>query len=150
MSAPSPMISSYERNVRNYTEADEDSRLRTGYFQLEYERTRELLLRHLPSPPVTIIDVGGGSGTYAAWLSKQGYQVHLIDPVPKHVEQARATSSRQKDYPLASAEIGDARHLPPQDGLDRFTTSSKKKTVCCVCAKPTVFLRGGDGSGVRQ
>ena len=55
------MISSYERILRYYTEANEDSRLRTGYFQLEYERTRELLLRHLPPPPATIIDVGGGS-----------------------------------------------------------------------------------------
>jgi SAM-dependent methyltransferase len=38
--------------------------------------------------------------------------VHLLDPVPKHVEQARAASSRQPERPLASAEVGDARHLP--------------------------------------
>lgn len=145
------MISSYERIVRYYTEADEDSRLRTGYFQLEYERTRELLLRHLPPPPATIIDVGGGSGTYAGWLAKQGYQVHLIDPVPKHVEQARATSSRQNDHPLASAEIGDARHLPQQDGFadallllgPLYHLIEKEDRFLCLREAHRVVKRGG-------
>jgi ubiquinone/menaquinone biosynthesis C-methylase UbiE len=39
----------------------------------------------------------------------------LIDPVRKHVEQARAASAKQPDHPLASAEIGDARRLPQAD-----------------------------------
>jgi hypothetical protein len=41
--------------------------------------------------------------------------VHLLDPVPKHVEQARTASARQPEYPLASAEVGDARRLPHAD-----------------------------------
>ena len=101
--------------VRHYEDADEASRLRTGWFQLEQARTRELILRHLPPPPVTVIDAGGGAGAYACWLASRGYQVHLIDPVPKHVEQARAASARQPEHPLASAEIGDARRLPHAD-----------------------------------
>jgi ubiquinone/menaquinone biosynthesis C-methylase UbiE len=101
--------------VRHYEDADEDSRLRTGWFQLEQARTRELILRHLPPPPVTVIDAGGGAGAYACWLASRGYQVHLIDPVPKHVEQARAASARQPEHPLASTEIGDARCLPHAD-----------------------------------
>ena len=99
-----------------YGGADEASRLSTGWFQLEQARTRELILRHLPPVPATIIDAGGGAGVYACWLAARGYQVHLIDPVPKHVEQARATSARQPEDPLASAEVGDARHLPHVDG----------------------------------
>jgi ubiquinone/menaquinone biosynthesis C-methylase UbiE len=97
--------------VRHYGQADEASRLRTGWFQLEEARTQELILRHLPPVPATIIDAGGGAGVYACWLATRGYQVHLIDPVPKHVEQARAASAKQSQYPLASAEVGDARHL---------------------------------------
>jgi len=97
--------------VRHYCQADEASRLHTGWFQLEQARTQELILRHLPAAPATIIDVGGGAGVYACWLATRGYQVHLIDPVPKHVEQARAASARQPQCPLASAEVGDARHL---------------------------------------
>lgn len=102
--------------VGYYSDADEDSRLRTGWFRLEYARTLELILRHLPPPPATIIDAGGGSGTYACWLADRGYQVHVIDVVPKHVEQARAASEKQEKHPLASAEVGDARRLAHGDG----------------------------------
>jgi ubiquinone/menaquinone biosynthesis C-methylase UbiE len=101
--------------VRHYEDADEASRLRTGWFQLEHARTQELIVRHLPPPPTTVIDAGGGAGAYGCWLASLGYQVHIIDPVPKHVEQARAASARQPKHPLASAEIGDARRLPHAD-----------------------------------
>jgi len=101
--------------IRHYQDADEASRLRTGWFQLEHARTQELILRHLPPAPVTVIDAGGGAGAYACWLASQGYHVHLIDPVSKHVEQARAASARQPEHPLASSEVGDARHLSHAD-----------------------------------
>jgi len=101
--------------IRFYGDAEEASRLRAGWFQLEQARTRELILRHLPPTPATIIDAGGGAGAYACWLAARGYQVHLIDPVPKHVEQARAASALQPEHPVASAEVGDARHLPHAD-----------------------------------
>ena len=104
--------SSSERIVDFYSRADESSRLATGWFQLEQARTRELIQRYLPPAPGTIIDAGGGSGAYACWLATQGYQVHLIDPVPKHVELAQAASAGQPEHPLVSAEIGDALHLP--------------------------------------
>jgi ubiquinone/menaquinone biosynthesis C-methylase UbiE len=97
--------------VRYYGDADEAERLRSGWFRLEHARTQELILRHLPPPPATIIDAGGGAGIYACWLAARGYQVHLVDPVPKHVELARATSAQQAEHALASAQVGDARHL---------------------------------------
>jgi len=101
--------------VHYYGEADEASRLRSGWFQLEQARTQELILRHLPPAPATVVDAGGGAGAYACWLAARGYQVQLIDPVAKHVEQARAASLRRPESPLASAEVGDARHLPQGD-----------------------------------
>ena len=102
--------------VNHYSEVDESSRLRSGCFQLEHARTQELILRHLPPAPATIVDAGGGSGAYACWLAQRGYRVHLIDPIPKHVEQARTASSQQPQFPLASAEVGDARQLTHSDG----------------------------------
>ncbi len=48
---------------------------------------------------------------YALPLAREGYTVHLIDPVRLHVDQARAASALQRDAPLASAEVGDARRL---------------------------------------
>lgn len=107
--------SSSERILDFYGRADEFSRLATGWFQLEHARTRELIDRYLPPAPGTIIDAGGGAGIYASWLAAQGYQVHLIDPVSKHVELAQAASREQPEHPLASAEVGDARHLPYAD-----------------------------------
>ncbi len=106
---------SQDEIVGYYSDADEASRLRTGWFQLEQARTQELILRHLPPAPATIIDAGGGAGAYACWLAARGYQVHLLDPVPKHVEQACAASALQPELPLASAEVGDARALPHAD-----------------------------------
>lgn len=103
------------RIVSYYGDADEESRLRQGCFQLEHARTQELLQRYLPPAPATITDTGGGAGVYACWLAAGGYRVHLLDPVPKHVEQARAASAKQPECPLASAEIGDARNLHQAD-----------------------------------
>ncbi len=47
---------------------------------------------------------------YAAWLVERGYSVHLVNAVPRHVEQARAALSRF-DAGRWSAEVGDARAL---------------------------------------
>lgn len=106
---------STDRIVHHYEQVDEASRLASGWFQLEQARTRELILRHLPPAPATIVDAGGGAGVYACWLAGLGYQVHLIDPVAKHVEQARQASELQAEYPLASIQVGDARALPHAD-----------------------------------
>jgi hypothetical protein len=40
-----------------------------------------------------------------------GYEVHLIDVVPLHVDEARLASERQPDHPVASLVVGDARAL---------------------------------------
>ena len=84
-------------------EADRLSR-RSGTGRLEFLRTKDLLTRTLPAPPARVLDVGGGSGVYAAWLVQQGYRVELVDPVPLHVEQAGR-------HPGVSARLGDARDL---------------------------------------
>ena len=97
--------------VAHYQEVDEDSRLRTGCFQLEFARTKELILRHLPQTPAVVADVGGASGSYSFWLAGLGYQVHLVDPVPKHIGQATRAGDLQRDHSLASVRLGDARKL---------------------------------------
>jgi SAM-dependent methyltransferase len=93
----------------HYAEVAERDRL--GPLSLERVRTWELLLRHLPPAPAVVLDVGGAAGVYALPLAVRGYQVHLVDPVAVHVEQARRASGRQPATPLAGATVGDARHL---------------------------------------
>jgi predicted kinase len=58
-----------------------------------------------------VLDVGGGTGHYATWLAARGYTVHLVGPVPLHLELARARSAAQAHAPLASIVQGDARRL---------------------------------------
>jgi ubiquinone/menaquinone biosynthesis C-methylase UbiE len=94
-----------------YEQYDESNRLAASVFRLEYTRTREILQRYLPQPPAVILDVGGGPGVYACWLAQCGYDVHLIDPVPLHLEQARQRSAQQPDHPIATFTPGDARRL---------------------------------------
>jgi ubiquinone/menaquinone biosynthesis C-methylase UbiE len=90
-------------------EADEQSRLEK-YGQLEFHRTKEIIARHLPRRSAVILDVGGGPGHYSCWLAKLGHKVHLVDPVPLHVEQAKAAAASRRRM-LASAALGDARKL---------------------------------------
>ena len=45
--------------------------------------------------------------TRSRWADR-GYRVHLIDPVPLHVERARELS-RASSVPLVSADVGEAR-----------------------------------------
>jgi SAM-dependent methyltransferase len=104
-----------DASIRGYYDADkEDERLFVRLGRLELARTRELLQRHLPPPPLTILDVGGGTGIYADWLSDLGYTVHLIDPVPIHVERAQARALARAERTFTAA-LGDARALAEAD-----------------------------------
>jgi SAM-dependent methyltransferase len=104
-----------DREIAAYYERGaERERLVGGGGTLELVRTQELLRRCLPPPPAAVLDVGGGPGTYAAWLAGLGYRVHLVDPVPLHVEQATAAAAARPDHPFTAAP-GDARRLDEAD-----------------------------------
>lgn len=91
-----------------YDQGREQNRLTVGSGQLELIRSQEIVLRYLPKPPAVVMDIGGGAGIYAFWLAELGYTVHLIDLTPLHIEQAKAQATT---HPLASAAVGDARHV---------------------------------------
>jgi ubiquinone/menaquinone biosynthesis C-methylase UbiE len=112
--APRPRLP--EEITRYYQEVAEEGRLALGPFQLEFARTKEIVLRYLPPPPTTILDVGGAAGAYALWLAEKGYQVHLIDPVPRLVDEARRRSNASPNQ-ISSCQVGDARGLPFNDGV---------------------------------
>jgi ubiquinone/menaquinone biosynthesis C-methylase UbiE len=97
--------------ITYYNRYDEASRLSGPWGQIEFTRTQEIITRYLPPQPACILDVGGASGRYACWLAGLGHQVHLVDPVPRHVRQAQAASAAQPDSPLTSCSLGDARRL---------------------------------------
>ncbi|MFF2850207.1 class I SAM-dependent methyltransferase [Streptomyces sp. NPDC058001] len=95
--------------VRFYTQSinEADRLTATADGRLEMVRTQELLRRYLPPPPARILDVGGGPGAHARWLVDEGYTVHLVDPLARHIEQAEQTG--------ATVELGDARELTAAD-----------------------------------
>jgi len=97
--------------VRHYEASREEDRLAGGLRELELVRTREILRRHLPVPPRRVLDVGGGTGIHAAWLLDDGYQVHLVDLTPRHVDEALARLGGRG----LTAGLGDARRLPRAD-----------------------------------
>jgi 2-polyprenyl-3-methyl-5-hydroxy-6-metoxy-1,4-benzoquinol methylase len=101
--------------IRYYTNSrTELNRLNTGSCQLEKARTQEIILPYLCQKSLKILDVGGATGVYSFWLSEMGHEVHLIDPVPLHVEEARKYSMQSKS-PLASINMGEARGLEFED-----------------------------------
>jgi SAM-dependent methyltransferase len=102
-----PAIQSY------YDAFGEEQRLTLGASQLEAQRTRDLIARHSPRPPARVIDVGGAAGAYALWLAAAGYDVQLIDPVPRHVEAARRAAQAAGLH--VRCVVGDARALDLPD-----------------------------------
>jgi SAM-dependent methyltransferase len=99
-----------------YDRYSEETRLEQGAFLLEALRTRALILRYAPAAPATVVDIGGAAGAHALWLADAGYTVHLVDPVPRLVAEARRRSTAQS-RPLASCDVGDARSTRFADGM---------------------------------
>jgi ubiquinone/menaquinone biosynthesis C-methylase UbiE len=106
-----------DKLVEYYSEYDEKNRLADNWGQIEFIRTQSILTRHLKPPPAVILDVGGAAGRYACWLAREGYEVHLMDPVPLHVEQAKAASDAQAATPIVNCRVGDARQLSYDDSM---------------------------------
>ncbi|WP_312335742.1 class I SAM-dependent methyltransferase [Sphingobacterium sp.] len=92
-----------------YTIVSEETRLDKGMGIFEFERIKSLIERHLLSSPLTIIDVGGGTGKYSEWLAKKGHQVHLVEPVLKHIKIAENRSRKLKNK--FSVHLGESRKL---------------------------------------
>jgi len=97
-----------------YTATSEEGRLEIGLGPLEFERNKELISRYLAKKGV-VADVGGGPGIYAEWLAAMGHDVHLIEPVEKHIKQANKRSKQGKK-PF-KAILGEAQKLELPDSF---------------------------------
>jgi len=97
-----------------YSATSEEGRLQLGLGPLEFERNKELISRYLPKKGV-VIDVGGGPGIYSEWLAGMGHEVHLVDPVEKHIKQANKRSKQAKK-PFISI-LGEAQKLDLPDNF---------------------------------
>jgi ubiquinone/menaquinone biosynthesis C-methylase UbiE len=59
--------------------------------------------------------MGGATGVYAFPLAKKGYTVHLIDPMPLHIEHVTVIAAKHPQHPLGSITLGDASHIAMAD-----------------------------------
>jgi SAM-dependent methyltransferase len=103
------------RVTRRYEVSDEDARLwQPGRGDLVRLRTWDIFDRFLPGSG-RVLDVGGGPGTHAAHLAGRGYQVTLVDPVPRHVDRARQRAA-DDDGAAFGVCVGVAAALAATDG----------------------------------
>jgi len=132
-----------------YTMVSEETRLDKGMGIFEFERIKSLIERHLLSSPLTIIDVGGGTGKYSEWLAKKGHQVHLVEPVLKHIKIAQNRSRKLKNK--FSVHIGESRKLEfPNNYADLvilhgplYHLQEREDRILTICEAKRVLKNGG-------
>ncbi|MHC4777609.1 MAG: class I SAM-dependent methyltransferase [Planctomycetota bacterium] len=56
--------------------------------------------------------MGGAAGAYSKWLAGEGYETHLLDPVPEHLRAATDPPGIETSPPVASILRADGRALP--------------------------------------
>lgn len=132
----------------NSTQMETD-RLGQHVFQLEKERSQEIIFRYL-KPSMSIADIGGATGAYSFWLHDLGHKVHLLDAAEFHVETATKTSITE-NKPLASISLGDARQLPYDDEQfdlvllfgPLYHLQEKNDRVKCITEAKRVLKKNG-------
>ncbi|WP_254504246.1 class I SAM-dependent methyltransferase [Aquimarina spinulae] len=92
-----------------YNTASEETRLNKGMGVFEFERIKSLIEKYISSSPLNIIDIGGGTGKYSEWLANKGHQVHLVEPIPKHIKIAQKRADKLKNR--FSVHWGESRKL---------------------------------------
>ena len=106
---PSDSNTESARVAAYYNAHPETDRLRRSIGKLEFERTKEIISRHLRSP-ARILDVGGGTGAYSFWLASLGHQVTLVDVCSAHIEAV--SKENERDHRLAAVVEASAVELP--------------------------------------
>lgn len=96
-----------------YNKASEETRLNKGMGVFEFERVKCLIEQFITEPALKIIDVGGGTGKYSEWLARKGHEVHLVEPVEKHLKIAQNRARKIKNK--YSVHQGESRNLKFQN-----------------------------------
>ncbi len=90
-----------------------------------YVRTyvmHQQLLEHLPAPPASVLDVGGGAGHQSFPLAQAGYEVTLLDSSPAMLDKARQRLERLPGEVRARVTLleGDGERAEEAVGGRRF------------------------------
>jgi len=85
------------------------------------------LLDHLPPPPASVLDVGGGAGNQTFPLAQAGYDVTLLDSSPAMLDKARGRLRQL---------LGEAQQrvtLVEADGLDAAAAVEGRRFAAVLC-----------------
>jgi S-adenosylmethionine-dependent methyltransferase len=63
------------------------------------------LLRHLPPPPVSVLDVGGGAGHQSMPLARLGYDVTILDPSSAMLAKAEERLAQEAPHVRARVRL---------------------------------------------
>src|SRR5579863_1485205 len=94
------------------------------------------LLEHLPSPPASVLDVGGGAGHQSFPLARAGYEVTLLDPSPAMLDKAR------QRLRLLSPEAGERVTLVEGDGEHADEAVAGRRFAAVLCHGVLGYLEG--------
>jgi len=84
---------------------------RVGQYMDEIEK--ELLIRHLPSQALRVLDLGGGTGRWSSWLIENNHWQALTDIDPSVLKIA------QERHPKLNIMRAGAEHIPfPAEAFD--------------------------------
>jgi len=72
-----------------YDQTANDGWMRLELHPMEFALTMRAFAEYLPLAPAALLDIGGGPGRYAIALSKQSYQVTLLDLSANNIALAR-------------------------------------------------------------
>ena len=76
------------------------------------------LLAHLPPPPATVLDVGGGAGHQSFPLAQAGYDVTLLDPSAAMLDKARQRLARLPDDARRRVTLVEADGAKADEAVD--------------------------------
>lgn len=78
-------------DIEQYYNHDYDEWARLERHPLEFEMTKRMLDKFIPSQS-SVLDAGGGPGRYSIYLAQKGHEVTLFDLSERLVEQAVANA----------------------------------------------------------
>jgi SAM-dependent methyltransferase len=85
------------------------------------------LLEHLPEPPATVLDVGGGAGNQSFPLAEAGYDITLLDPSPAMLAKAEQRLQR------LPGQVRERVTLVPGDGEHADDVVSGRRFDAVLC-----------------
>jgi SAM-dependent methyltransferase len=96
------------------------------------------LLEHLPAPPATVLDVGGGAGHQSFPLARAGYDITLLDPSAAMLDKAR---ERLRGLP---GDVQQRVSFVQADGASAFAAVKGRRFDAVLCHGVLGYLEHPD------